>query len=364
MDKDKHIYMPVLKWKQGEYLALEKMEESDKVSLLPLVDISPVAWDFDKECPKKSIKAHIDSLTKNFNKKWGANGNILIDFRHIDVGIEESNGFEPIEYGFEIFRRNSVQAIPVTDLDREDIYQKSINAINKTDKKGCAIRLYRKDLYFSSLPEMIDKLLSRLDLYFDEIDLILDLKTVGVDDLSSASIKNLIQGISSIPAITNWRSFTLLSSGFPEDLPGIVKSSCEVILPRYEVQIWKSLKTNSFLLERLPIYGDYGVEGTVTLDDSVDLSKVDARVNIRYTLENDWLVIKKKQARKHGHEQFQTLCKDLVARSEYYGREFSWGDEEIFLCARNETGNGNHSTWRKIGVSHHVAVVLDELTIA
>ena len=85
---------------------------------------------------------------------------------------------------------------------------------------------------------------------------------------------------------------------------------------------------------------------------------------MRYTADGSWLVLKGRNLRDHGYEQFYDVCADLIARDEYSGREFSWGDEYIDDCANRRVGTGNLTTWRKVGTSHHLSYVLRELATA
>jgi hypothetical protein len=79
--------------------------------------------------------------------------------------------------------------------------------------------------------------------------------------------------------------------------------------------------------------------------------------SIRYTTDSDWLVVKGRNVRQYGFEQYFDLCRALVERPEYYGPAFSWGDEYIGRCAAREVGPGNATTWRKVGTNHHITVV-------
>lgn len=53
MFPDKH-YVPAIKWKQGEYMALEELHPHHKAELTPLVDVPPIPWDFAEERPTRS----------------------------------------------------------------------------------------------------------------------------------------------------------------------------------------------------------------------------------------------------------------------------------------------------------------------
>lgn len=74
-----------------------------------------------------------------------------------------------------------------------------------------------------------------------------------------------------------------------------------------------------------------------------------------------WLVIKGRNVRQYGFEQYFELCGALVNRNEYSGAGFSWADDYIAKCAGRESGPGNATTWRKVGTNHHLTLVARQL---
>ena len=84
--------------------------------------------------------------------------------------------------------------------------------------------------------------------------------------------------------------------------------------------------------------------------------------NLRYTLEEEWLIFKGRNVRDYGYEQFNGLCRTLLQHKEYSGATFSWGDNYISQCAADKGGPGNASTWRKVGNSHHLSFVVYQLS--
>ena len=81
---------------------------------------------------------------------------------------------------------------------------------------------------------------------------------------------------------------------------------------------------------------------------------------LRYTLDDGYLIVKGRNTRDHGMEQVRDLCKTLMDSGSYYGKEFSWGDNWIHECAGGAS-TGNATSWRKVGLTHHLAVVLRQL---
>jgi Beta protein len=82
---------------------------------------------------------------------------------------------------------------------------------------------------------------------------------------------------------------------------------------------------------------------------------------VRYATPNDWLILKKKNVRDHGFEQFHDIAAELVQRSEFRGADFSGGDRAIHDCAKRNSGPGNATTWRWIATNHHVETVIDQI---
>ncbi len=86
--------------------------------------------------------------------------------------------------------------------------------------------------------------------------------------------------------------------------------------------------------------------------------------SIRYTISDEWLILKGRNVREHGFDQYFELSRQLVQLPEYSGEEFSWGDRWIRRCARREIGPGNATTWRKVGTNHHLVLVAQDLANA
>jgi len=64
-------YMPILKWRQGEYQALLRLDDGVKDAILPLFVIPPVEYDFEDEKPKKTVQEHISPFALRYKTKWG-----------------------------------------------------------------------------------------------------------------------------------------------------------------------------------------------------------------------------------------------------------------------------------------------------
>jgi hypothetical protein len=107
------------------------------------------------------------------------------------------------------------------------------------------------------------------------------------------------------------------------------------------------------------IFGDYAISHPVQKE--LDPRTMRMSASIRYTTQENWLVVKGRNVRQYGFDQYFELCKTLVKRPEFSGKDYSWGDNYIADCAAGRTGPGNATTWRKVGTNHHLTVVEQEI---
>lgn len=151
---------------------------------------------------------------------------------------------------------------------------------------------------------------------------------------------------------------TLAAGAFPQSLSDCPPDSIS-FLPRADWTLWHSLVARSANLARVPDFGDYAVAHPLLSD--VDPQTMRPSAAIRYTIDDHWLVLKARGVIKGGYDQFHQLCSQLVARSEYSGSSFSWGDNYIDQCAARNDGPGNLTTWVSVRTSHHLKFVVHQI---
>ncbi len=350
-------YVPILKGRQGEYGALQTTFSDAKPLLAPLIEIPPIPWDYKASQPGKTIDEHLRSVAGNIERAWGCFEPIFIDLMWIEDGERMVGGVHPLSHVFATIRNRGIQAIPVTGLARHQAYQEACREVIRMDGRGLCLRLQREDFDESDdLASQTSRLLSDLGACEREADLLLDLRAISPADINGQA-GDVIAMIDALPQLTSWRSFVLAGTAFPDDLMGLPPSARSAI-PRAEWALWTEL-ISSHSLPRVPTFGDYAIA-------SPQPSEVDPRImrpsaSIRYTAEQSWIILKGRNLRDHGFAQFHQVSQALLGFPEYSGSDFSWGDRYISDCAGRLVGTGNLTTWRKVGTSHHVAYVLQQL---
>lgn len=163
-----------------------------------------------------------------------------------------------------------------------------------------------------------------------------------------------------MPRLNEWRRVIIAASSFPEDLSDVDASSV-TMLPRREWLLWESLRRKPKQLPRGNlICADYPIAHPVPREIDPRMMRMSA--SIRYTTALGWLVVKGRNVRQFGFEQYFELASLLASRPEYSGPGFSWGDGYIAQCAAGTSGPGNATTWRKVSTNHHVSLVVDQLS--
>jgi hypothetical protein len=349
-------YVPILKGRRGEYGALQTMSREVREHLTPILEIPPVPWDHQRRQPAKTIDQHLSRVVGAVEQSWGTDRPAFVDLLW-NESERMADKSHPVSYIFGSARNQGLQIVPVTGLARDNDYQSACRDAVQQDGRGICLRIQREDYEEpQDLGQQVLALLDVLRVAPNETDLVLDLRAVNAHEENTLTAQ-LPQLILKVPQIHQWRSFTLAATGFPEDLMGLPPLGVSFVT-RIEWILWRSLATGS-RIPRFPTFGDYGIA-------HIQPSEVDPRImrpsaSIRYTTAESWLVLKGRNLRDYGFDQFHGVSRGLVARPEYMRPEFSWGDWYINECANRRVGSGNLTTWRKVGTSHHLAYVTHQI---
>ncbi len=353
MNFDHRHYIPCLRWKQGEYQAVWRLPAATKRAFTPLIEVPELGWDFEEKKEKRTIDELLSDFTlKKVYKKWGSCP-CFVDFNLIPPAERMKNGDQPISFVFNELRAIKCIAVPVTGLLRDREYQREIKSIQSKDKSGICLRITIEQAAKGTFKTEIDSLLSTLEIKPSDSDFILDLDAPNFVPLDG--FRMVVQAIvSKLPYLNNWRTFTLLGTSFPETM-GSIKEGVETV-PRHEWQLYRKLVSELRKAKlRLPSFGDYAISHPKVLE--LDMRKVKPSATIRYTVDDHWYIVKGKNVRDYGFEQYHELSKKIFASRYYCGSTFSWGDDYIQVCANKSGKTGSLMTWRQVGTNHHIEKV-------
>ena len=352
-------YVPILKGKRAEYDSLRELSPETKAALTPLIEIPPIPWDFEQDEPAKTIDQHLAPVAKSLDDAWAGDRPFFIDLLWIPDTEVMNDGRQPLSFLCDAARERNLRLIPVTGTRRAEGYQGAVRDAVRADNLGFCIRIEGEDLAdLARLRDTVDNLLEFVALTPRETDLLIDFNEIPAAQVGPMLIAaNSVIG--SLPYVTEWRTLTLAGSAFPLNLARFDPQSVNTV-QRAEWIIWQAIANRRDRLPRLPTFGDYGINHPEPSDE-VDPRLMRMSANLRYTIDEAWLVLKGRNTRDYGFAQFGNLCRYMIRRPEYRGPDFSWGDRYISDCAANAVGPGNATTWRKIGTTHHLTTVTTQI---
>ena len=108
-------YTPILKWRQGEYQALFKLDDSIKNKIKPIFVIPPIEYDFEEQRPKKTVQEHIQTVPKRYFAKW-KNRTSFIELHESLIGQHMTDGRSVIKFIMSELNNDGLFATPVVKL--------------------------------------------------------------------------------------------------------------------------------------------------------------------------------------------------------------------------------------------------------
>jgi hypothetical protein len=134
-------------------------------------------------------------------------------------------------------------------------------------------------------PQMISAYISRLNIPYRNIDVVIDLRdSITEDSLGTDQSQTLAAGlINNLHNIHDFRRVILAAGSFPVDLSQI--SVGIYSQPRFEWFLWKDLRQKSYLTREV-IYADYGIQHPDYTRLATRFPSVTA--SVRYTGDDDF----------------------------------------------------------------------------
>lgn len=337
-------YMPVLKTKRAEKYALTRIDKRFHQRIRPLFEI--IARNPEKV---NSVTEHLKSVFKNLAVCAKPYGRCFLDAREI-----APDGEEAANEAFSLAVDYLLKFTPVTGVTRAA----DVPAVMRFGTEGIALRVTRSEFESGDLMRDVRNFVSRHALNYEGIDLIVDMESVDemIDDGVMACAEAFL---AELPELKRWRTLTISGSAFPLSTG---QRNSQKLVERVEWKAWRNMRE---LLPRRSNFSDCvvqhprGVEG-------FDHKKMQVSAVIRYTLDEEWLLIKGESLnRAKGWEQFQNLSTHLVhghLRKHFEGSSHCRGCQGIHAAAAGAENYASPEAWRRIGTIHHISTVMNALS--
>lgn len=348
-------YVPILKWKMGEYQALSRLAAPVKDRLTPLIEIPPVGFDFETGTQKESADDHLGDFGKRLKSKWQARP-CFVDMKHLPAGDRCAGGRHCVEVVFDTARAEGCSAIPVVCFANDSAFLSAVGAAVRQDRRGVCLRLTLADFDRPSLTADIENLLRPLVDGTGEVDLVIDLGAPNYLPIA-AYVRYLATIMSLVPMLNRWRTVTIAGTSYPQSVAGI--ASPFQLVARYEWQAYRAFVASLSTDTRIPTFGDYAIAHPDLVE--LDMRMIKPFAKLRYTIDDHWHIARGTPVRTHGFGQYQQMCATLVAQPYFSGPAYSAADAYIADCATGAAKTGNLSTWVWVSTNRHLTKVVDDL---
>jgi len=337
MDVVRPLYMPVLKWKQGEQLALTALDPGTRGAILPLIELRSYKTPFTAQ-----------QCLAPLSTCW----NTLALFDCADPkGLLSSWRLGTFDGIVAAAAGNAAALIPVVNLDDPAFADlKRIKQLG-TCLQGVALRIRVANIHSLPAGHLLAKAAYAQTKWVVR-NVVVDLCTTPT--LGPQEIVYLIRELTSLSA--QGYDVHLISGAYPDGYKGLATGIN--VVPRADWKLWSSLRAN----HRLPTtvgYGDYTVVAPTWLDRSGGGGVPTA---YRYADTNDWLIYKGTSS--IGSESF-SISTLLVIHPAFRGATCCATDRVIIQRAAagqptKAVGPGGATQHIAEGIAHHITLVTKE----
>lgn len=350
-------YVPVLKSKKGERDALGVIVDAVKDRLTPLIEIDDVPCDAETSEPTRDLEQHCKLNVDELARTWGTTRKLFLDPQLV-APSQGPGGVDGSEYAFQRAGAAGLQFIPVVGLRRT---KPEVAAALKHSQRGLCVRLEEDDLADPQLAATLSQFLQSPGGERDhgDVDIVVDLASVVDQPVHRVEMLARMY-LTAVPHIKSWRTLTVAASAFPQTL-GAVQRQSTTTLERTEWLAWARLHAGRGSLVRMPTFGDYAIQHPFVME-GYDPRYMPPSANIRYTLDDEWLILKGQSVRRApGKAQFQALAQALTSDARFMGQGHCKGCAEAHACAGGAAGYGASAPWRRIGTTHHLTHVMSQV---
>lgn len=331
-----HHYVPVLRWKRGERIALRELG-AERSRLVPLIEpVTTPAYDVD----------WMTEFLEQIAACWGRQPFFL------DTIAQAENASALVPGLMKSAMSRSLAPILVVRLASTPESQTVLTDIGLSSDQGVCLRITKDDLRSAILEPRTELTVDRLGRRPQDVDMVVDYGLCRPSDPSFAYLEDRL------PRFDSWRSVIVLAGSFPKNLQGLTVGEHELV--RQEWISWR--KQVAVMSSRLPAFGDYTTQHALYEDPPAGAN---VSASIRYAGDEYWVVMRGEGLRNKsgaGFAQYPALAQLLMERKEYRGPDFSYGDAYISeVGSRQLSTTGNPETWLRAGINHHMVLVVRQI---
>jgi hypothetical protein len=351
------VYMPIVKCKQGELLALRRLDKLAKSKILPLLEFQdiPKSWTDGTWVYKKTLDVHISDTISDCQRSLPSLP-FAFDFMHFNPSV--SLGGTSLAYRFlEASISAGLSFYPVVRVKSSLHFLRVLSSFSRRDLiPGICLRV-EAEFVDSDLAETIRNIVSYTGVSQNRIIVVIDVKDV-VASKATMHAEFVRYTINLLTKGDTWAAVFVAGSSAPQSMAGIPVGISST--PRTEWEVFKIVRSS---LSEIPLlYSDYAIGNPNPMPDIDPRILFDRAIaKIIYTTANDYIIIRGNRVRRYGYGQYQEMCSSIIEHPWFAGAGFSWGDLKIQDCQAGETSTGNLTTWVQVNTNHHIEHVVHQI---
>lgn len=315
----------------------------------------PNDWDHEDK-RRLTLDECQNKFAERLSRHWRRRPAIIDSHRYDEDPEYSKVSPHPLRTFAELARLRGCVIVPVLPLNASGALTVAVREIVQRNDCGVVVKLRMADLESGDLQARIDTALGAAGTSAKDAILCVDLADVDISQPDEVA-HVLADRIATLPYVLEWAHAYISVGSFSIQVGKLAFNSTKPI-ERRDWQLFLALFGEAELPRRFA-FSDFGVEDP---NFSKIPTKARASAHIRYTGPSQWIVGKGQSIRKFGYAAIQSAAELIANESDFRGAAFSFGDGLIDRMA-SKNATGNPSMWRAAGVSHHAAVVLDQLRV-
>jgi hypothetical protein len=327
-------YMPMLRGRAGEALALTHLAETIKQHVFPIAHLTQHTPSTFGATAAAAWRGHRMALDGKFQTDMtGSTG-----------------GFEQM---FDQIGQGGVALIPCVECFAMPPYLTAAQSVRDRYAPGVLVKARLGQLQDARAWCTTQQWATA------DIDLVITLGDIaGYDgETLSSGVAKAILGHVLDPS--PWRSLALAASAAPRDDSGLLPG--RNVVPRTEWNVWRAVAK---AIPHQLHYGDF-LTAHPDLADPPGFAAAKRLVSVRYTARDEWIILRGGSvggATQHAMRgQYFAHATALASDPKFGGLNGCWADERIREIARGSPGGGSRSVWTTIVASRHLALAADQV---
>lgn len=338
-------YLPILKWKQGERIALRNLTNAQWEGVTPLIELLPISAAPSFTELQTALPAYVDKIAIELAKTLPEGTAFAVDTRYVSTGYPRQAQLLSAVCG----RLHKQTKLPVLPVIPSALVQSEPGQLGRVSDRfsECIVRI---DTPSIGLPQL-QPIVALVEEAFKD-----GIVHIVVDQFSLVGKEPKAMALAVKPYLTaamtsGSASVTIAGGSFPVNLIGFKQGTFDI--ERVEWKIWKQIQKGGVYADVK--YSDYCVTHPA-LGPVVDPTQMNPSVAIRYAADAYWRLFKAGGFKKGAPNQYQALCQLLLGDSVYTDPTYSYGDKCYAEAAAAKLGNGNPSSWRRDATNHHLVL--------